>query len=58
MNIWVEFWKKDNTPSLNNHAQMRENAKWVKVFMENKKRYGIGKSRIISCKKVMWGRSC
>ena len=30
MNIWVEYWKKDNTPSLNNHAQMRENAKWVK----------------------------
>ena len=30
MNIWVEYWEKDNTPSLNNHAQMRENAKWVK----------------------------
>ena len=30
MNIWVEYWKKDNTPSLNNHSQMRENAKWVR----------------------------
>ena len=28
MNIWVEYWKKDNTHSLNNHAQMRENATW------------------------------
>ena len=30
MNIWVEYWKKDNTPSLNNHGQMRENAKCVR----------------------------
>ena len=29
MNIWVEYWKKSNEPSKNNHAQMRENAKWV-----------------------------
>tara|TARA_Y100000593_G_C4271088_1_gene317413 strand:+ start:54 stop:269 length:216 start_codon:yes stop_codon:yes gene_type:complete len=29
MNIWVEYWKKENRISLNNHAQMRENAKWV-----------------------------
>ena len=28
MNIWVEYWKKENKSSLNNHAQMRENAKW------------------------------
>ena len=30
MNIWVEYWKKDNPPSLKTDAQMRENAKWVK----------------------------
>ena len=30
MNIWVEYWKKEDRISLNNHAQMRENAKWVK----------------------------
>ena len=29
MNIWVEYWKKENKSSLNNHAQMRENSKWV-----------------------------
>ena len=29
MNIWVEYWKKEDRVSLNNHAQMRENAKWV-----------------------------
>ena len=29
MNIWVEYWKKNNSRSLNNHAQMRENSKWV-----------------------------
>ena len=29
MNIWVEYWKKENRISLNIHAQMRENAKWV-----------------------------
>ena len=29
MNIWVEYWKKENRISLNNHAQMRENSKWV-----------------------------
>ena len=30
MNIWVEYWKKPSNKSLNTHAQMRENAKWVK----------------------------
>ena len=29
MNIWVEYWKKVNKISKNNHAQMRENSKWV-----------------------------
>ena len=29
MNIWVEYWKKEDRISLNNHAQMRENSKWV-----------------------------
>ena len=29
MNIWVEYWKKPSNKSLNNHAQMRENAKWI-----------------------------
>ena len=29
MNIWVEYWKKENKISKNNHAQMRENSKWV-----------------------------
>ena len=29
MNIWVEYWDKPPNKSLNNHAQMRENAKWV-----------------------------
>ena len=29
MNIWVEYWEKSKTVSLNNHAQMREKAKWV-----------------------------
>ena len=29
MNIWVEYWKKENRISKNNHAQMRENSKWV-----------------------------
>ena len=28
MNYWVEYWKKENRISLNNHAQMRENAVW------------------------------
>ena len=28
MNIWVEYWKKEEK-SKNTHAQMRENAKWV-----------------------------
>jgi hypothetical protein len=28
MNIWVEYWKKKDKLTLNNHAQMRENAKW------------------------------
>ena len=29
MNIWVEYWKKENKISKNNHAQMRENSKRV-----------------------------
>ena len=29
MIYWVEYWKKENRISLNNHAQMRENSKWV-----------------------------
>ena len=30
MNIWIEYWKsKDNRSHLNNHAQMKENAKWI-----------------------------
>ena len=29
MNIWVEYWEKPRTPSLNTHAQIREKAKWV-----------------------------
>ena len=29
MNIWVEYWKKENKISKNNHAQMRENAVWT-----------------------------
>ena len=28
MNIWVEYWKKEEK-SKNTHAQIRENAKWV-----------------------------
>ena len=35
MNIWVEYWKKENRISLNNHAQMRENAKWVRPDEKN-----------------------
>ena len=30
MNTWVEYWKKQDEPIKNNHAQMRENSKWVK----------------------------
>ena len=29
MNIWVEYWKKEDRVSLNNHAQIREQAKWI-----------------------------
>ena len=29
MNIWVEYWKKENKISKNNHAQIREQAKWI-----------------------------
>ena len=29
MNIWVEYWEKPKTISLNTHAQIREKAKWV-----------------------------
>ena len=30
MNIWIEYWKsKDNRSHLNNHAQMKANAKWI-----------------------------
>ena len=28
MNIWIEYWKKEEDRK-NTHAQMRENAKWV-----------------------------
>ena len=35
MNIWVEYWKKEDRVSLNNHAQMRENAKWVRPDEKN-----------------------
>ena len=28
MNIWIEYWKKEEK-SKNTHAQIRENAKWV-----------------------------
>ena len=28
MNIWIEYWKKEDNRK-NTHAQMRENAKWV-----------------------------
>ena len=28
MNIWIEFWKKEDNRK-NTHAQMRENAKWI-----------------------------
>ena len=28
MNIWIEFWKKEDNRK-NTHAQMRENVKWV-----------------------------
>ena len=27
MNIWIEYWKKEEK-SKNTHAQIRENAKW------------------------------
>ena len=29
MNIWVEYWEKSKTKSLNTHAQIRELDKWV-----------------------------
>jgi len=35
MNIWVEYWKKEDRVSLNNHAQMRENSKWVQPDEKN-----------------------
>ena len=35
MNFWVEYWKKSNEPSKNNHAQMRENVKWVQPDEKN-----------------------
>ena len=28
MNIWIEYWKKEEDRK-NTHAQMRENTKWV-----------------------------
>ena len=28
MNIWVEYWEKSKTKSLNTHAQIRELDKW------------------------------
>ena len=29
MNIWVEYWEKPKTISLNTHAQIREQSKWI-----------------------------
>ena len=29
MNIWVEYWKRQSESALNNHAQMRQSAKWI-----------------------------
>ena len=29
MNIWVEYWEKSKTKSLNTHAQIRELDKWI-----------------------------
>ena len=29
MNIWEEYWNKENKISKNNHAQMKEQAKWT-----------------------------
>ena len=28
MNIWIEYWKKEDNRK-NTHAQMRENVKWI-----------------------------
>ena len=28
MNIWIEYWKKEEDRK-NTHAQMRENVKWI-----------------------------
>ena len=33
MNIWVEYWKFEDTRN-NNHAQMKEQAKWEPVDPE------------------------
>jgi hypothetical protein len=35
MNIWVEYWKKEDRISLNNHAQIREQAKWIEPNPED-----------------------
>jgi len=29
MNIWIEYWKRQPESTLNNHAQMKQNAKWI-----------------------------
>ena len=34
MNIWVEYWKFEDTRN-NNHAQMKEQAHWVEPNPEN-----------------------
>ena len=35
MNIWIEYWKKEDESKLNNHAQMRENLKFVQPEPEH-----------------------
>ena len=37
MNIWIEYWKKEDNRK-NTHAQMRENLKWEEP-KEKQKRY-------------------
>ena len=34
MNIWVEYWKFEDTRN-NNHAQMKEQAHWIEPNPEN-----------------------
>ena len=37
MNIWVEYWKFEDTRN-NNHAQMKEQAHWVEPNPEDVRR--------------------